>query len=92
MDIIFKMVGAFEIDDQDNLFYIKASCTDTGGNHDRFYSLFKIVDCELSISGVHCPMQDKRIITIFYELLVEEVCLGLFIDEDQDTAFLVPVA
>lgn len=85
------MVGAFEVDDHDNLFDIQTSCTHARSDHNSLDAFFEIVDSEFSVSGIHCPMQDKRIIPVFKQLWIQVIRLVLFVDEDKDATFFIPL-
>lgn len=57
VDVILEMVGALEVDNKDNRSNVQSPCADAGGDHDGLHSLLEIVYGELSVIGVHGPMQ-----------------------------------
>jgi hypothetical protein len=65
MNIIFQVVRADKVDNKHNRPDIQPSRTYTSRDHDIDYTFLEVVDCELSVVGVHRSMKDERGVTIF---------------------------
>jgi hypothetical protein len=91
MNVVFKVVWAFKVDNQYYRRDIESPGAHTGGYHYVDHFLFEVVDSEFPVVRIHGSMEHQSTIAILKKLLKQIVGLCLLINKDKYTSFVVPV-